>query len=316
MKNPYIKWLAKLLLFIFACVPIDYLVGLVFNQLRDSSFETNFLSQEFTCSYCVEKATPDVAIIGSSTANHHYIPSIMEDSLGLSVYNFGMDGCFFYFQNVLINLMLDRYSPSIIIWEIGESSLSNAFDNYKEYQSIKHLYPYYSKPIVKNFIDNKDEFQKIRMLSSCYRNNSDLLMYLRLCLGSSNSTSKGYLPLYNTKDYPSMKNFIKSSHFVVSKKIDVLNQTIKRCQEAGVTLVVTSSPRYFTNDVKSTDYYHALKDIISKNNIFFLDYYNSEPFCHDSTLFKDNAHMNNDGAVLYMSMFIPSLKQSLRDNVD
>lgn len=314
MRNPYIKILAKAVLFVFAFILIDYLVGLAFKQLRGSAFKKNALSQELSCEYCVEKATPDIAIIGSSTANHHYIPSLMEDSLGMSVYNFGKDGCFFYFQNALINLMIDRYSPSYIIWEIGESSLSSAYNKHDEYQSVDLLYPWYSNAYAKEYIDKKDTFQKIRMLSSCYRNNSDLLMYLRLNNGNNNSTLQGYVPLYNTDDYPSMKSSVKGHYSIDPQKIDILNQTIRHCKAAGVTLVFSSSPRYYDSCVKSTDYYQALTDIATKNSIPFMDYYNLSPFCNDSTLFKDNDHMNNDGTVLYMSVFIPSLRKVLQEN--
>lgn len=313
IKKLYYRLFAKLVLFAAVFFLVDYSIGLAFHKLRDDLFEKNALSQEFACRYCIEEATPEIAIIGSSTASHHYIPSIIEDSLGVSVYNFGMDGCFFYFQNTLINCMLDRYSPSCIIWEIGESSLSSEYDKLLEYQNMNLLFPWYYNDYAKSFIDNKDAYQKTRMLCNSYRNNSDFFMYLRLCSGNNNSSLRGYIPINNTDDYPSLKCSMDGLYNIEPHKLNELIYTINRCQDMGVCLIITSSPRYYDGCVKSTEYYQLLKKIASNYDLPFIDFYNKEPFSSDSTLFKDNDHMNNDGANLYMSMFVPVLKEIIKD---
>lgn len=44
------------------------------------------------CEYIANKATDDIIILGSSSATHHYVLQIIEDSLGLSCYNCGEEG--------------------------------------------------------------------------------------------------------------------------------------------------------------------------------------------------------------------------------
>jgi hypothetical protein len=313
MKNLYVLLLLKLLLFATFFVAIDNLIGKGFNILRERAFEKNELAHEFSWKYCIEKAEPDVAIFGSSTGSHHYIPKQMEDSLGMTVYNFANDGCFFLYQNIIINLMLDRYSPKVIVWEIGESCLSSIYDTHFEYQNMNLLYPYYNEPYVKKIVNEQDCFQPLRMMSCSYRENSKILSYMRLCVIDNNSTGKGYLPL-EQKGFANINQTDMSKYITVQRKVDLLEETIKRCKEYGVKLVLTSSPRYYDNSVKDTDPYIVLMKIANSYNVPFVDFYNSEPFNSDSTLFKDNSHMNHVGTELYMSLFIPELKKLLSMN--
>lgn len=310
MKNTYIKLFLKFVLFIAAFVVVDLFVGKGFSYLENKAFSKNELSYEQRQRYCIEKATPEIAIIGSSTASHHYISRQMEDSLKMSVFNFGRDGCFFYYQNALINLMLDRYSPKIIIWEIGETSLSS-YNIQKEYQAINDLYPWYKNLYIKNVIDKIDDWQRIRMLSNGFRNNSNILLYLRLCCGDYNESNNGYRPITKTTFNQYGRHKDLSQYTIIPEKVDCLLQTLARCEDNDVKVIITSSPRYFDNEVKTCDYYLLLKEIAKNNDIPFIDFYDAKPFSEDSTFFYDNYHLNNKGASLYMNEFIPVLQKEL-----
>lgn len=313
MKNPYIIVLGKVLLFVVVFILLDNIIGIGFNRLRQFAFEKNYLSVQFKTEYCIEKATNDVFIIGSSTGSHHYNTRQIEDSTGLSVYNFAQDGCFFLFQNTLINLLLDRYSPKTIIWEIGESCLSNDLDKPSEYQSINDIYPWYNHPYVKRIVNDKDNFQRFRMLIKSYIYNSKLIDYLYLSFVNRNDNSqKGYIPIEPSSFAKTDKGMDYYNNLnIVPENVELLNNTLKRCNEKGVQVIITSSPRYYGNFIKQTCYYQALMELLKQNDIDYLDFFNVEPFCNDSTLFKDNDHMNKIGTNIYMEMFIPKLKKVL-----
>lgn len=313
MKKPYFIFFAKVLLFIIVAVFVDYAFGFIFRHFREKSFEKNPLSYELICDYCIKKATPDIAIIGSSTASHHYIPSILEDSLNVNVYNFGVDGGFFYFQNTLINLMVERWKPMCIIWEIGESSLSDDYDENREYQKIGDFYPWYNNVYVHDIVDRKDSYQSLRMLSNCYINNSKLLTYVRLCRGDYNHHEKGYYPLFTTNNPIKVEKKVENAEIVPYKE-QLLEKTIKRCNDLGIKIIFTSSPRFYSDNIKTTNCYKRILAIADRNDIPFIDFYDSEPFCDEPTLFSDNDHMNDKGTSLYMTKFIPELKKVLIHN--
>lgn len=60
-----------------------------------------------------------VVVVGSSRASHHYVTKIIEDTLGVPAYNVARDGCFFSYNCCVVNSILDRYSPKMIIWEMA-----------------------------------------------------------------------------------------------------------------------------------------------------------------------------------------------------
>lgn len=315
MKNPYILLLVKATIFVVSFVLLDFLIGFFFDKISNRAFEKNEFARELSHRYCIEVDTSDVVIFGASTANHHYITNQIADSLHTSVYNHGADGCFFLFNNTLMNIMLDRHQPKVIIWEIGESYLSSYYDVNKEYQNMHLLYPWYKSPYVKKMVDKQDCFQKYRMLSNAYKNNSKLLMYFRLCTGDFNQHMGGYLPIatdYTLNDnYYDDTQLLYSNHKIVQEKVIILEQTINRCKELGVKLVMVSSPRYYSDYVKSRDYYIKLREIAFQNDIPFLDFYNAEPFNKEPTWFRERTHMNHIGAEEYMKVFIPALKEVL-----
>lgn len=59
--------------------------------------------------------SPEVAIYGSSRAWVHIDPMIIEDSLGLSAYNFGIDGHNFWLQYYRHKNLLKNTTPKTII---------------------------------------------------------------------------------------------------------------------------------------------------------------------------------------------------------
>lgn len=312
MKHYFIL-IIKSTIFIVLFAVLDCLIGLLSTAINNTAFKKNQYSSGFVHRYCVESATPDIAIIGSSTASHHYIPSMIEDSLNLSVYNFGMDGSFFIFQNAMINLMLDRYAPSYIIWEIGESSLSTAYDDCMEYQNIRLLYPWYKNTYIKGIVDSQDSYQKIRMCLNSYINNSRLLLPLALCIINNNNTQKGYVPLDAVSHFPSKKNSNSDEYQIVLSRIDILNQTIRRCKDNNTQIIFSVSPRFFDDRVLHTEYCKSLEKIAVENDIPIINLYNAVPFNNDSSLFVDNSHMNDKGTRLYMKQFIPLLKQIIEN---
>ena len=111
-------------------------------KMKDVGLAGNPENMWLKTPFTVEKMDADVVVIGSSKASHHYVPQMLEDSLGMTAYNCGQDGCFFLYQNCIINMILDRYMPKTIIWDIQPSSFVSK-DLSSEYQNIRYLSPYY-----------------------------------------------------------------------------------------------------------------------------------------------------------------------------
>jgi hypothetical protein len=118
-------------------IVVDLIVGSVakkiyFLQKRGASYKTT---------YVMEKATNEIMILGSSKVAHHYIASLMTDSLKYTCYNGGRDGSFISYSNALLNSMLTRYTPKLVIVDILDDEFEE--QSYKLEDKLSALLPYY-----------------------------------------------------------------------------------------------------------------------------------------------------------------------------
>ncbi|MDD4475989.1 MAG: hypothetical protein PHV95_09445 [Eubacteriales bacterium] len=313
MNKTLKTFLVKVLIIMAVLVVVDQGVGVAYKWLRGEALERNPYKENQKLAFMAEKINTDVVIVGASDASHHYISKMIEDSIGMSVYNCGQDGCFFIYQNCAINLMIERYSPKVIIWEMMEDCLSGDITSNHEYQSINLLYPYYSNDYCHKVINEKDKYQRYRMLSMMYRNNSYLRRYIfSLIKSKSSNDSAGYEPLFSAVDnYPSMLIEKDIHQDINENKVKMLTKTIENCRNKGVKLVLASSPGFTDGTVFSSLQFKKLEEVAADYQLPFIEYYKRQDLFRDSTLFKDVSHLNDKGARVWMSYFIPELKGTL-----
>lgn len=308
MNKSLLSFILKILIIVLIIGGVDFLGGEINRMFQFAvceKFPSNIGSKTY---YSINRSKEDIIIIGASNASHHYIPQMISDSVGLTVYNCGQDGHFFIFSNCIINTLLNRYSPKYIIWEIGDDCLSPHFDVKYEYQSINDLYPYYDLVFVKNVINNMGIKQRIKMLSRLYRYNSTLdgLIYPFL---KTQNFDHGYVPIENSGyKFPTIKNDLIESE-INSNKIRMFKNTLVNCKKHNTNVIITSSPCFAINNTKNTIQYTTLVQICEEYNVPFIDFSEIDIFLQDSTYFKDNIHMNDKGARKYMEYFIPELKK-------
>ena len=308
------KYIIKFAIFAAMVILVDFLAGLLLDAIQHKAFEKNPLRFEVRAMYAIEQAGSEIAIIGASDASHSYISNMIADSLGMTTFNYGKDGCFFVYQNCLINLMLERHTPKVILWEVGKDCLSTTVTKQTtEWQSIKDFYPYYRKSeYCKQLIDRRSKFQILYMQSGLYRHNSQLLSLLEPFLTSESidDSSKGYIPLPNEGyRYPAYINTAITHDTVDKWKVDLLRGTLAQCKAKGVLVVFCFSPKYKDEHVESMSQWRELKKVAEEYSVPMIDFEHHTQFKSDSTLFKDNAHLNDHGARLFMEHFIPELKE-------
>lgn len=148
---------------------IGYFLNSMLSKLNKSSYEIG------RTQYSLYDVNSPVVIVGSSRAAHHYIPQIISDSLGCDVYNIGRDGCFFLYNNAVINELIARYTPRVIIRECSVNSL-----NFSDDDKISNLYPYYNRlsyvtSVTNNYSDVKE---RLKLKINSYRYNSSAIKIL------------------------------------------------------------------------------------------------------------------------------------------
>ena len=307
MNTKFTLFCVKVVVFVVLLFAIDRVVGAAFVSMKDMGLKKNPENMWLKTPFVVEKVNSDVVIIGSSKASHHYVPQMLEDSLGMTAYNCGQDGCFFLYQNCVINMLLDRYKPKMIIWDIQPGSFTS--HNEKEYQNIRYLSPYYPQSVwAKRYIDSESKKMPLRMQSRMFAYNSKALNYLFPLVMGSSKTENGYIPLPNEGyQYPEKRKReeVEIQYSPNEKYLSLLSATLERCKEEGVIVQLFISPEY--ND-ESDAYLAAVKDIsrVSFDKGVHCHNYHSLA-ANDSTMFKDASHLNDKGARRYTAKVVQDI---------
>ena len=308
------KIILNTVLFVALLVLADFAVGVTLNLLYNKVSENpNSDIPGFT----FNKVDSDVLVIGSSRAHNHYVSSILADSLNLSVYNCGRGGALFYYQACQIDAILRRHTPKIIIWElVSPNLLSETTDSAKEreFNLFNSLYPLYDS---NNFIDSmlclKGKYEWIKLKSASFRYNSKSVSMVKQAIISEPDLNNGYQSLANEGyKFPiKAKNMYHNN--ISTDREHLFIETINKCLAQDVELILTLSPYLAESNYKETDSYKIMVKISEENGIKLIDYYHDNAFVNDSTLFKDNLHLNGNGAIKYTQEIAGHLKGILFD---
>lgn len=308
MKS-YTKLLIKAVVFAICLVIVDNIGGWLFASIRKATFNRHPESLSFKTQYMVDRCASDIVIVGSSTAAHAFIPSIIEDSTGMTAHNCAMDGHFFIYQNECINLLLDRYQPKVIIWDLNEHFLSTS--RQLEFQAINDLYPYYSnRESTRLLIDGKDKWSRYSSFSRLYRYNSTLSDVVYEII-SPRHFPDGYVPIETSGySFPKLGTCQDGINEIDNKKKDLLKATLLRCKNLGVHLIFVITPKYSDDTYLLANDFVDMSDMLHSEQAELLNYHGI--FSSDPSLFKDVNHLNDNGARKFMKKFVPELNNCLK----
>lgn len=154
------KFIAHTLLFFFIVAVIDF----VFGQGCDYLFEHSKGGDTYRINHAILEEDYEMLIMGSSRACHHYNPQLLEDSLGIKVYNLGVDGSGVIMMDGFYRLLTQRYTPKYIIYELTPS-----FD-FQQYSGdsnntryLSQLKPYYKNKCISKIFDDIDKFERVKL---------------------------------------------------------------------------------------------------------------------------------------------------------
>lgn len=303
------QFFIRALIVLASVVVLDLACKPAMDLLRKISLRANPDNYEMTSYYGAEMATEDMLIIGASPATHHYIPAMLKDSLGLSVRNIGKDGAFLYCQICQVRLILERYTPKYVIWDLNDDCLSHNLD-WGDFMEISDYFPYPLNEFSKTIIQEMGPFQQVSMLSNLYRYNSKLPEYL-FAFVSGRTSQSGYVPLSTEQAFTPEKTSMKVAESIHPLKAKLLEEVLVLSQEKGCQVVLATSPRLADDGVQQTKQYDALKEMAQRHAIPYFNYHTDPRFFNNLSLFRDTDHLNEKGASLFTSCIIEDLRKLL-----
>lgn len=257
--------------------------------------------------YLVNDVHEDVLLMGTSRCNLHYVPSIISDTLGMSVYNGGIDASNnIYAHFLMLNHILAIHKPKVICLEVMITDFTMEDD---PFNTVTFFAPYFGlNEGADSVFRMAGKYWKYR-ISHLYRYNAKAVSNIAgLAINRNEGGDNGYIPSPQPVHFPSSLEHNNTPKTVDNMKLDYVRRFIYLCKKNNIKLVFMVSPMYTKID---TDYYDILKAIAKENNIPFMDYHTSGLYLDHPEYFKDIYHLWDKGAKLYSSVFASDLKRIL-----
>ena len=311
------KYLFKIALFFAFVAVIDVTCGFVFRYLTAKARYGETYNNYYIANVCVD----DVIILGSSHADRHYVPRVIQDSLGLSCYNCGEPGCGIIPAYARYKMIAERKKPLLVIYEATPGYDYFIADDYSKYLGPIRQYSD-RESVAEMFEAFGDELEPLRLLSNMYRNNSNIVQNM-MDFVLPTEDYRGYGPLFGKLTEEDIINKRKTqlekdtkSYMIDSLKLSYVEKLFADVKDDGVCIVCTLSPYFMTRTDDKDDFekYLPLIELCRKYNIPFIDNRNYEGISGEMEYFQDFDHLNDNGAKKYTSSLIPTLRKYLNLN--
>jgi hypothetical protein len=285
------KFTLKLIFFIVLVGSIDFALGhllqhLYFKQKKGKSYRiTNVL----------ENVESDILIFGSSRAVQHYDPSIIEKMTGFSTFNVGLDGQSIIYQKAILEVILKRHQPKLIVLELFEG-MDFKFGT-TQYDRLSVLLPYAQKhSSIKKIVQQRSRFEKFKLLSKTYPYNSLLLRIVEGNLGLTNTdkSNNGYVPKSGYWNLP-IKESTKARPNYDKDKVKYFYDFVNICKQKNISLFVVISPKF----EKCNNCFSFSQEICDLAKVTLYNYSSDSAFISNIKYFENPSHLNSEGAKVY-----------------
>ena len=301
MKKLFVYIISVIVVLVLA----DWLFGFFADYQTKKGLKGDYIPVEYVMNHCNE----DVLILGSSVVLNSVKPSTIEDSLNVSCYNAGANGQTIIYYYTMLNCILKRYTPKIIILGIRPTEFKD--ENILRYNL---LVPYYhtGNTEIDSVLESSGSYEKYFLKSNFYRYNT---IWFRILLynfiGDNFVNDKGFLSHEKPK-VPPILSKEDPEEYVSETKIHILQDIINTCKSRNIKLFVFTPPTYcnFSSQPMTIS---ALQEKCEKNKIPYYNDVNCSEFMMHEDWFYDTSHLNKYGAEVYSKIMAERIKHYLQN---
>lgn len=260
--------------------------------------------------YTIKDINEDVIILGNSVVLNSLMPSVLSDSLDMSVYNSASNGQGLDFFHSMLDCLLKHHTPKAIVLGMRNDLFTS--EGIGDRYSI--LSPYYEMgyEIIDSCLNTSGDHAKLLMKSTFYRYNT---IWWRILLYHFISPNEKGINGFIAKPVPPMPPKlidVTEEEEPCDAHLKTLNKIIDRCQERGVKLILIYPPLYYNRQGESKTGIRV-KELCEAQGITVIDNSTDPYFMQHPELFYDNAHLNANGAIIYSQQKASELKRLLSD---
>lgn len=305
MKKKYIHLALDAAVIAFMVIMIDWLVGMAGDYAMHRM--PSYSGQTAKSNFRLNKVDADILVIGSSRGAHHYVTSLLRDSVSsylgenLTAYNSGIDGEYINSNLCATESVMDRYRPKILIFDVSEWEFA---DEYAMHNLESLAGNYRNNKFVRMYLDELGWKERVKMRCNMFRFNHKVLEIASSYVKKGNVT--GYEPLKETMKV--MPKHVEMPHTIGGYSLRNFERVLHTAHNKGVLLIVSSSPSFRSEDGNA-----QLAAICKKHDTPYIDCYDVAEFNEHPDYFKDAFHLNDKGAHAFTKLFYQRLKPYLCD---
>lgn len=271
---------------------LDYGIG----GLLGYAYDRMIVGERARANYAIKLSEADVYIFGASRAVYHYVPRIIEDSTGLTVYNAGRPAQTMLYHYALLKMILKRHVPKIVILDINQHEFIGGEGRY---DLIYSLLPYYNADeTVRELIDLINPGFRYFSWSHILPYNSSIfaILYRGLISKGGRADNQGYVGLvgHRLTELEHLHNCgkeVKNDTLIVN----TFRRFVKLCQANNVKLFAVTSPYFSVPDCPRTDYAFVKEELLNEG-ITHLDLVDDPKYLRNLNYMYDVGHLNRLGA--------------------
>lgn len=300
------KFLIGVAVFFAVIITVDFIFG-----------KLMFYAEKYSCSknyHCLYEADEDILILGSSYAVRNIVPSIIEDSLGISCYNAGQAGNGSIVAWARYNMYIKKHTPKLIIYTLTPQYDYIKSDDYSKYLNI--VKPYYGleESVVKIYDDLMGWSDRLILTSNFVKFNSYGAQLIYYWLSKKNMGLQGYEPLYETFiPYETTQEQIENQYEIDIQKMAYLESLFSDIKKKGIPILCLLTPDYRDN-LNLHDYDEGLQ-LCEKYDIPVVNHKYYDGISQNAQYFYDMGHLNDKGAKCYSSMLCEELQKLLNSRI-
>ncbi len=266
----------------------------------------------------------DLLILGSSRAEFHISPKIMDSTLHLDSYNLGLSAWHFDMQYARFKLYLAHNpKPKYIIQNVDVYGFSKRADVVSREQFL----PYINETILQETTrGHKGEFDIYQQYIPLYKyKNQQALAWEGICnfvnqtaLYDTTTKYKGYRgnDYEWNKDFERFKKrYPKGARYSFNKEIlKQFNEFLAFCEKENIKVVLLYAPEYYEVQplYKNKNQMMKMCEEASKRfHCYFLDY-SKDTLCYQKKYFYNSQHLNKKGAEIFSKKLALDMKTLLK----
>ena len=293
------RFLIRVAIFFAVVIVADFIFGKVMFYAEKHSSSKNY--------HCMYEADEDILILGSSYAVRDIVPSIIEDSLGISCYNAGEAGNGSIVAWARYNMYIKQHTPKLIIYTLTPEYDYIKSDDYSKYLNTIKTYYGHEESIAKIYNDLMNWSDRLILTSNFVKFNSYGAQLIYYFLSKKYMGLQGYEPLYETfTPYEIKEEQTVKKYEIDAPKMAYLEKLFGDIKRKGIPIICVLTPNYQGN-LNLYNYKEGLQ-LCEKYDIPVVNHIYYEGISQNAQYFYDISHLNDKGAKYYTYILCGEIK--------